>query len=209
MNKISLSLLIICLLPGCAFLHKSQPAAIYDLGMQSATHTQQSVQPTQLRRKSLLVAETAAPTWLENTAIHYRLLYHNPAQSYAYANSRWIATPAALLTQQLRNRIVTTTPERVIKDNSMAAADHVLHTELQEFSQLFDTTSDSRVVIGLRASLVERNTRKLLAQKDFSITRKAPSADAPGAVSALSVANSQLLDELVDWLSAALPPNQP
>lgn len=209
MNKISLSLLIICLLPGCAFLHKSQPAAIYDLGMQSATHTQQSAQQTPLRRKSLLVAETAAPTWLDNTAIHYRLLYHNPAQSYAYANSRWIAPPAALLTQQLRNRIVTTTPERVIKDNSMAAADHVLHTELQEFSQLFDTTSDSRVVIGLRASLVERNTRKLLAQKDFSITRKAPFADAPGAVSALSVANSQLLDELVDWLSAALPPNQP
>ncbi len=207
MSKISLTLLIICLLPGCAFLHKSQPAAVYDLGMQSAAHIQQSVQPAQLRRKSLLVAETAAPAWLDNTAIHYRLLYHNPTQSYVYANSRWIATPAALLTQQLRNRIAATTQERVIKDTSMAAADHVLHTELQEFSQLFDTVSDSRIVIGLRASLVERNTRKVLAQKDFSITKLTPSADASGAVSALSAANNQLLDELVDWLSAALPPN--
>lgn len=209
MSKISLPLLILCLISGCAFLHKSQPAAIYDLGMQAATHAQQPSQQTQLRRKSLLVADTAAPAWLDNTAIHYRLLYHNPAQSYAYANSRWIATPAALLTQQLRNRIVATTQERVIKDNSMAAADHVLHTELQEFSQLFDTASDSRIVIGLRASLVERNTRKVLAQKDFSITKKTPSANAPGAVSALSAANNQLLDELVDWLSATLPPSQP
>jgi len=209
MTKIFLPLLIACLLPGCAFLHKSQPAAIYDLGMQSATHTQQPSQQAELRRKSLLVADTAAPAWLDNAAIHYRLLYHNPAQLYAYANSRWIATPAALLTQQLRNRIVATTPERVIKDNSMATADHVLHTELQEFSQLFDTASDSRIVIGLRASLIERNTRKLLAQKDFSITQKAPSADAPGAVSALRSAYIQLLDELIDWLSASLPPNQP
>ncbi|MDE2388197.1 MAG: hypothetical protein KGN35_03800, partial [Betaproteobacteria bacterium] len=61
MTKISLSLLIVCLLPGCAFFHKSQPAAIYDLGMQSATHAQQPSQQTLLRRKSLLVAETAAP----------------------------------------------------------------------------------------------------------------------------------------------------
>lgn len=209
MTKISLSLLIICLLAGCAFLHKSPPPAVYDLGMQSAAHAQQSSQQTQLRGKSLLVAETAAPTWLDNTTIHYRLLYHNPAQLYGYANSRWIAAPAALLTQQLRNRIAATTQERVIKDNSMAAADHVLHTELQEFSQLFDTASDSHIVIGLRASLIERNSRKVLAQKDFSITKKTPTADAAGAVSALSAANNQLLDELVDWLSAALLPNQP
>lgn len=206
MNKISLPLLIICLLPGCAFLHKSPPA-VYDLGIPSTIHARQSAESSQLRNKSLLVAETAAPTWLDNTVIHYRLLYHNPAQSYAYANSRWIATPAALLTQQLRNRIAATTQERVIKDASMAVADHVLHTELQEFSQLFDAVSDSRIVIGLRASLVERNTRKVLAQKDFSITKKAPSADAAGAVAALSAANNQLLDELINWLSAALPSN--
>ncbi|QOJ23673.1 MAG: membrane integrity-associated transporter subunit PqiC [Gammaproteobacteria bacterium] len=207
MSKISLLLLIICLLPGCAFLHKSQPAAVYDFGMQSAIQAQQTSQQAQLRRKSLLVAETTAPSWLDNTAIHYRLLYHNPTQSYSYANSRWIAKPAALLSQQLRNRIVTTTQEHVIKDSSVATADHVLHTELEEFSQLFDTASDSRVVIILRASLVERSTRKVLAQKDFSVTKQAPTADAPGAVTALGAANDQLLDELADWLAAALAPN--
>jgi len=205
MTRIFLLLTIICLLPGCTVLHKSQPTAVYDFGIQTPPSSQSPAQPAQLRRHSLLVADTTAPVWLDNKAIHYRLLYHNPAQSYTYASNRWIATPAALFTQQLRNRIAAGTQEQVIKDNSIATADHVLHTELEEFSQVFDTATDSRIVIGLRASLIERNTRKLLAQKNFNITAKAPSADAAGAVSALGAASNQLLNELVNWLAATLP----
>lgn len=203
MTKTFLLFAIIYLLTGCAFLHKTQSVAVYDFGM-SSSQTQQT-QSVKLQKKSLLVADTTAPVWLDNKSIHYRLLYHNPTQSYAYANNRWIATPAALLTQQLRNRIVANTQEQVIKDSSIATADHVLHTELEEFSQLFDSATDSRIVIGLRASLIKRNTRKLLAQKDFHITATAPSADAAGAVSAFSMASNQLLDELINWLAAALP----
>lgn len=205
MTKIFLLLAIICLFPGCASLHKSQPAAVYDFGLQTPPSSEPLFHPIPLRKKSLLVADTTAPVWLDSRAIHYRLLYDNPTQSYTYANNRWIATPAALLTQQLRNRIAAGTQEQVIKDNGIAAADHVLLTELEEFSQVFDTATDSYIVAGLRASLIERNTRKLLAQKDFNITAKAPSADAAGAVSALSAASNQLLNELVNWLAAALP----
>lgn len=205
MTRIFLLLAIICLLPGCTVLHKSHPTAVYDFGIQTPPSSQPSAQPAQLRKHSLLVADTTAPVWLDSKAIHYRLLYHNPAQSYTYANNRWIATPAALFTQQLRNRIAAGTQEQVIKDNSIATADHVLHTELEEFSQVFDTATDSRIVVGLRASLIERNTRKLLTQKDFNITVKAPSADAAGAVSALGTASNQLLNELVNWLTATLP----
>ncbi|MBL8500535.1 MAG: membrane integrity-associated transporter subunit PqiC [Nitrosomonas sp.] len=205
MTRIFLLLAIICLLPGCTVMHKSHPTAVYDFGIQTPPSSQPAVQPAQLRKNSLLVADTTAPVWLDSKAIHYRLLYHNPTQSYTYASNRWIATPAALFTQQLRNRIAAGTQEQVIKDNSIATADHVLHTELKEFSQVFDTATDSRIVAGLRASLIERNTRKLLAQKNFNITAKAPSADAAGAVSALSAASNQLLDELVNWLAATLP----
>ncbi|SDW83562.1 ABC-type transport auxiliary lipoprotein family protein [Nitrosomonas oligotropha] len=205
MTRIFLLLTIICLLPGCTALHKSHPTAVYDFGIQTPPSSQPSAQPAQLRKHSLLVADTTAPVWLDSKAIHYRLLYHNPTQSYTYANNRWIATPAALFTQQLRNRIAASTQEQVIKDNSIATADHVLHTELEEFSQVFDTATDSRIVVGLRASLIERNSRKLLAQKDFNITAKTPSADAAGAVSALGAASNQLLNELVNWLAATLP----
>jgi cholesterol transport system auxiliary component len=206
MTKALILILIAGLLPACTALHKSQPAAaIYDFGMQHAPHAKQIPPQPRLQRKSLLIADASTPSWLDNTAIHYRLLYHNPAQTHTYAHSRWIATPAALLTQQLRNRIVTGTQEHVIKDGSPAKADYVLQIELEEFTQLFDTISESRIVIGLRASLIERNTRKLLAQKDFSTTEKAPSADAAGAVFALSAASDRITDELVDWLTAELP----
>ena len=207
MTKIFLLLAAIYLLEGCAFSHKTQSIAMYDLGMPSSQT--QPAQPVQMQKKSLLIADTTAPVWLDNKSIHYRLLYLNPSQSHSYANSRWIATPAALFAQQLRNRIAANAQEQVIKDSSIAMVDYVLHTELEEFTQLFDSAADSRIVTGLRASLIERNTRKLLAQRNFYITATAPSADATGAVSAFSAASNQLLDELINWLAAALPRNRP
>lgn len=206
MTKIALLLILIAhQLAGCVSFNKSQPTvSMYDFGTQQAQTTRQISQQALQHRKSLLIADATAPSWLDNNAIHYRLLYHNPTQSHAYASSRWIAAPAALLTQQIRNRIVTRTNEQVIKDSSTAKTDYALHIELEEFIQLFDTMDASHIVIGLRASLVERNTRKLLAQKDLSITEKTPTADAAGAVFALSSASNQLINELVDWLTAEL-----
>lgn len=208
MTKIALLLVLsLYLLTGCVAFNKSQSSiSIYDFGMQQAQPAKQILQQSLHHRKSLLIADATAPSWLDNNAIQYRLLYHNPTQSYTYASSRWVATPAALLTQQIRSRIVASTNEQVIKDNSTAKADYALHIELEEFTQLFDTVDTSHIVIGLRASLVERNTRKLLAQKDFSIKEKAPTADATGAVSALSSASNQLINELVGWLTTELLP---
>jgi len=211
MIKIPLVLFLIAyLLSGCVALNKSQsPISIYDLGRQQTQPAKHMPQLPIQQRKSLLIADATAPSWLDNNAIQYRLLYHTPMQSNTYASSRWIAAPAALLTQQIRNRIVTNTNEQVIKDNSTAKADYVLHIELEEFTQIFDTMDSSHIVIGLRASLVERNTRKLLTQRDFSIIGKAPSADATGAVFAFSSASNQLINELVDWLTAELPHADP
>ncbi|WP_297324123.1 ABC-type transport auxiliary lipoprotein family protein [Nitrosomonas sp.] len=205
MIKILLLILVPYLLSGCAVFHKSPSAvSVYDFGLQQLAHnrSQQSHQP----RKSILIADAIVPSWLDNTAIHYRLLYHNPSQSYRYANSRWIAPPAAILTQQIRDRIVTHTNEQVIKNSSTAKTDYILHIELEEFIQAFDTEKDSHVVVGLRASLIERNSRNLFAQKDFSIKEKTPTADAAGAVFALGSASHQLINELVGWLTTELPP---
>lgn len=208
MIKALLSILIFYLLSGCTAIHKSQPPiSIYDFGLQPSQHTPNTLQQSPKLRKSILIADATAPSWLDNNAIHYRLLYHNPSQSYTYANSRWIATPTAILTQRIRNRIVTNTKEQVIKDSSTARTDYVLHVELEEFSQLFDMIDDSHVVIGLRASLIERNSRHLIAQKDFSIKEKTPAADAAGAVFALNSASNQLINELIDWLTIELPSN--
>lgn len=200
------SILFISLLSGCTPLQKT-PGAIstYDFGvlypsnMETAT-TQ--VPQSQFAKKSLLIADVSSPTWLDNTAIYYRLMYHNPAQTFTYGNNRWIAAPAALLTQQLRDRIASRLNEYVIKDSSTAKTDRILDIELKELVHLFETTTDSHVVFGLRASLIERNSRKLLAQKDLSITEKALSPDAAGAVSAISTASNRIINELIDWLNS-------
>lgn len=204
MMKVLLLIGIACLFSGCTVLHKSHSAmATYDLGTQS--HTQGRLQPSHKTRKSILIADATVPTWLDSTAIHYRLLYHNPSQSYSYANSRWKASPAAILTQQIRDRIVANTDEQVIKNSSTAKTDYILHIELEEFMQLFDTTQDSHAVIGVRASLIERSSRNLFAQKDFNIQEKTPTADAAGAVFALGTASNQLIDQLIAWLATELP----
>ncbi|WP_307931867.1 ABC-type transport auxiliary lipoprotein family protein [Nitrosomonas sp. sh817] len=202
------SILFISLISGCTPLQKT-PGAIstYDFGvlypsnMEMETATTQ-VPQSQFAKKSLLIADVSSPAWLDNTAIHYRLMYHNPAQTFTYGNSRWIAAPAALFTQQLRDRIASRLNEYVIKDSSTAKTDRILDIELKELVHLFETTTDSHVAFGLRASLIERNSRRLLAQKDLSITAKAPSPDAAGAVSAISTASNRIINELIDWLNS-------
>lgn len=204
MKKALLLILILYLLSGCTVFHKPPySVSVYDLGIQQ--HTQNRLQQPYQLRKSILIADAAVPSWLDNTAIHYKFLYHNPSQSYSYASSRWVAPPAALLTQQIRDRIVTHTNGQVIKNSSTAKTDYILHIELEEFIQAFDTMEDSHVTIGMRASLIERNSRILFVQKDFNIKEKTLTADAAGAVSAFGSASHRLINELIEWLSIQLP----
>lgn len=201
MNKLFTLGVIISLISACTVLPKPQATvSTYDLGPQPAIHTSQLSNQANPIRKSLLIANATAPSWLETTAIHYRLLYHNPTQTYSYANSRWIAAPVALFTQQIRNRIATDTLEFVIKDSATAKTDYVLQIGLEEFMQLFDTATDSRITVSFHASLIERVTRKPIAQKSFYRSDKAPSADAAGAVLAFSKVSNELVDELIDWV---------
>ncbi|TXI18676.1 MAG: hypothetical protein E6Q62_05985 [Nitrosomonas sp.] len=198
---------IFYLLSGCAALYKPATSniAVYDFGVQHHPSQNES-QSLNQKRKSLLVTDAAAPSWLDNTAIQYRLLYHSPSQAYTYANSRWRAPPAIIMTQIIRDRIITNTGEQVVKNSSTAKTDYILHLELEEFIQAFDTMNDSHVIIGLRASLIERGSRNVLAQKDFTLKKEAPDADAAGAVLAFSSAGNQLIGELIEWLAMQLPP---
>jgi len=132
------------------------PAAVYDFGLQppagvpAASAISGQPQPW----ASLLVAEVAAPAWLDSQAIQYRLAYHDSAQTHSYANSRWAAAPAALLTQRIRSRIAAVTHSGVVSAGDGVRADYALRLELEEFAQVFDTVEQSRAVVRLRASLV-------------------------------------------------------
>ncbi|MBL8498939.1 hypothetical protein ABF87_01865 [Nitrosomonas sp. JL21] len=206
MKKIVMTVCAVCFFSGCAAIQKAPVAiATYDFSQQSASH--QNPKTFQTQKKSLLITDATVPTWLDSTAIHYRLRYHNPAQSYSYASSRWIAPPAAMLTSKIRDRIITDTQGQVIKSNTIANADYTLHIDLDELVQVFDTPDDSHGMIAIRVSLIERSTRRILAQSDFKAQQESSSANAEGAVFALSAASDQLIDELIEWLALQLPPN--
>ncbi|PTR17137.1 transcriptional regulator [Nitrosospira sp. Nsp2] len=190
-------------LMGCAGPRTVAPVAIYDFGSQRLSVGVNSADtPERLRLPaSLLVAEVTAPAWLDNTAIQYRLGYDDLAQSHAYASHRWAASPATLLTQRIRNLLAIISDGGVLSTADGARTDHILRIELGEFTQVFDTPDQSRVVVRFRASLIDRATRSVIAQHSFSGEQPAPSPNAKGAVRSLTDSSDKLIAELIDWLA--------
>jgi len=199
MRKLSMVLGTL-LLAACSLgpVQKDAPAT-YDLG---APRSEVVNQPR--IRASLLVHAVAAPAWLDTTAIIYRLNYQDAARQQAYANSRWAAAPAALLTQRLRGRLAAASDGGVIVAGESARADYTLRVELEDFSQVFDAAEASRAVVMARASIVNVAKRTLLAQKSFSIARSAASANAEGGVRALAAAGDEMIEAVAVWAAASL-----
>jgi cholesterol transport system auxiliary component len=199
MKKLIAQLLALALAACSLGPEKKDAAASYDLGAAS------SVASTPRIRSSLLVHAVAAPGWLESNAIVYRLNYQDAARQLSYANSRWAAPAAAMLTQRLRAQLAAASDGGIVNIADGARADYALRVELEEFSQVFDTAETSRVVIVARASLVSVARRTLQAQKTFAIDKPAASANAQGGVHALAGASSELVDSIVAWTAASLP----
>ena len=81
----------------------------------------------------------------------------------------------------------------------------VLRTELEEFSHLFTSPTESAGVVRLRATVVELTPagESLRGQHVFVVRQPARSADAAGGVAALADASTRLASELADWVDAA------
>lgn len=194
--------LIILLFAGCTFAPKiTVPITTYDFGsLHSVPAIASAEKQLPTEAPSLFIETIKTPVWLDNPAIHYRLTYHDTAQTYTYANSRWVAAPATLLTQRIRNHFDTHTSHPIIRPGNGAKADYTLQLNLHEFIQVFDATDSSHVVISIHASLIARHSRTQLAQRSFQLQHPAASANAKGAVHALITTSDQLSDDIIAWL---------
>jgi cholesterol transport system auxiliary component len=157
---------------------------------------------------TLLLPDVSAPSWLDGHGIVYRLSYDNNARPQAYASSRWVAPPAALLTQRLRSRLAAGAGG-IVTSGDGARADYALRIELEDFSQAFSDANASRVVLRARASLVRLADRQLVAQRVFSVDRPAPTPDARGAVAALGEASDEVIENLVEWTGGQIKAPRP
>jgi len=199
MNK-HLAILLTLSLGACSLgpAHKDAPAT-FDFG---APHNY-SGERNKIHQ-AVLVYNVAAPDWLDTQVIVYRLNYQDAARQLSYANSRWAAPPAALLTQRLRSQLAAVTNSGIINVADSARADFTLRVELDDFSQVFDSANTSRAVVVARASIVNVARRTLHAQKSFSIERAAATPNAEGGVRALAAAGDELIDAVVAWTAASL-----
>jgi cholesterol transport system auxiliary component len=189
-------------LAGCSALpDKPVQAALYDLGVPLASGAPAP------DRVPLLLPELEARGILESTDLLYRLAYDDPHRVRPYAFARWSAPPAQLVRQRLRDVLGR---DRVVLDSTAAAAmarrggaaPPVLRVEIEEFDQVFDSTTASRGVLRLRCTLLENTGggERLVAQRSFVLERPAPSADAAGGVRALSAATEAAALDIASWL---------
>ena len=183
MRRLLLSLSIL-LLAACGGGAKSvSNVATYDLG---------AVQPAQNNRivASLRSIDVFAVSWLDSSAMQYRLLYAANQRRQNYAESRWAGTPAELLGHALRKRMLSGTAGGACR----------LRVDLDEFAQIFDSAKDSRALLEARVQVVAPTGGEVLARRSFSLSRPAASADAAGGVSAMAGAVEAFSNELHDWL---------
>lgn len=189
------TLLAVASLAGCSLAPQRELAESYDLGPPRAHVPANPGVPA-----VLLLPEVSAPAWLDGHGIIYRLSFENSARPQAYAGSRWVAPPAAMLTQRLRGRFAGAA-NGVLTHSDGARADYALRIELEDFSQAFTTSNSSRVGLRARTSLVRLADRTLVAQRVFTVERTAPTPDARGAVAALGEASDEFVEQLLAWTS--------
>lgn len=196
------------LLGACSALpDKPTRAALYDFGPGPLGPLPASRQAS---LAPLALADISTPGGvLDNQAVLYRLAYADAQQLRPYSQARWSMPPAQLVRQRLRetlgrNRAVFNAGEGPALNRSanQGVLPRMLQLQLEEFSHLFDAPTRSTGLIRLRATLVEiqPSGEKLLAQRNFTVQRPAPSNDAPGGVRALTAATDAAIEEISTWL---------
>ena len=197
MRQLALGL-ILCAFCGCSLLpSKERPKAEFDFGPQPNTASHSAP----LSPMQLMVYDVIAPTWMDGTAMYYRLAYENPAVPRPYAESEWVMSPAALLTQRLRSSAAVDTDGGTRTVGMHRPAVYALYSELLEFEQIFDAPGRSHGVLRLRATLEGEG---MWTQRTFAVDRAAPTPNAAGGVTALVECTEELERLLEEWVSRSV-----
>jgi len=201
MKIISYLLLVAAVLFNAGCASRGPTITNFDLGPLPAPKTLQSTSEYTVK-----VLDINTPSGLSGTQMYYRLLYANAQQAMPYAQSRWSMPPGQLLTQRVKSRLAQA-GVRVLGASDGVNAPQ-LKIELDDFSQHFPSTQQSKGVLSWRISLIQG--RQLVKQMNFTIDNAAATHDAPGGARAIALASDEaidlLLDFLVKWLPSAVEP---
>ena len=188
--------LVLCATSGCSLMtSKAPPKTEFDFGPEPNARSDSPA----LSEAQLVIFDVSAPAWMDGTAMYYRLAYQNAAVPLPYAESEWVMSPAALLTQRLRSNAAVNGDGAARLVGVRTPAVYRLRSELLEFEQIFDAPDRSHGVLRLRATLEGEG---VWAQRTFAIERPAPTPNAAGGVTALTECSNELARLLEGWVSA-------
>lgn len=208
-KSFSLVMVLMLMLVGCTTPGPEAAGKVYDFG---PAPRQALATPAPVHMAPLVLVDVQATPSLEGNALLYRLAYADAQQLKPYALARWSMPPAQLVDQRLRQqlgaqRAVLAPGELLPASASSFAASAApllnLRLVLEEFSQVFDSPTESHGLLRLRATLTQRalGGETFLAQRSFVVWQAAPTPDAPGAVRALTAASNELAAQLAAWLA--------
>ena len=194
------------LVAGCALPSPPPRPLVYDFGPGPLAPAASAVSAP---RPALLIADIQTSSALDSTAMLYRQGFGNEQQLKAYTLARWSMPPAQLLRQRLRTQLGQ--QHTLLNPGELPAAGlsktQMLRLELEEFSHWFERPDHSLGWVRLRATLTQPSPSgdRVLAQRSFQVQRPAPTADAAGAVRALSDASDAVVVELGAWVAGVQP----
>jgi cholesterol transport system auxiliary component len=178
-------LIIAVVLAGCLGGGKPKPSpAIYDFGLDSASDK------SSLPESRLPLDEISANPSLDSDHMRYRLAYQNPAQVFTYAESRWVAPPAELLSHKLRAMSGAAAPTQ---------QNCILQLKLEAFDHVFESKTASHGVVQISAALLASKTHQVILRKQIEQSVAANSQDAQGGVAALNTASTEALTQALQW----------
>ena len=196
----------LALLAACSALpEKPAPLVRYDFGPQLRHSSDAAVPANSL--PLILANVRAAGVPDSSAAIHYRLAYADVRELRPYTQARWTMQFDQLIQQRVRDtlsaqRAVVLGDDGAMQALSRGAVPAMLRLDVEEFDQVFDSTTSSHGVLRMRATLTEVTPKGEvgLGQQVFTAQQPAASADAAGGAAALGAATDQVAQQLDAWL---------
>ena len=189
-------LLALAGLGGCSVL----PAAV-DLDVYSLPAEDLQAMAGKPLNTILRVSQPVASPLLDSTRI---VVVPEPHRVSVYQGVRWSDRVPALL----RERLIEALRQRdlvaaVVSDETQAPVDLVLAGELLAFQSEY---REGRPVarIRLQASLLQGDSRRILASRGFEMTQPARTDEVRAVVEAFGQAGDRLSREVLDWLSVEM-----
>jgi len=182
---------VVCLTAGCS-LWPAQPllAQVHDFGpLPAVDHDEGS---------NVRVDAVVAPTWLSNDSIHYRLLYNDPTALRQYADHRWVAPPAELLTARLQYLL----SQHPARDRNVQEG-YTISATLFEFEQDFGSAHAAYVRLTLEISLRRSGDGHIIAQHRFVMTQPA-TPNVQGAITGLAQLADGAATVAVEWVRSQI-----